>query len=243
MADRIIKDIRLYESNKQNIAGESIPSELGTILIPTSDTNYIAQRIARKLNELKCTYGEFDHVYINLTSLLKENEINVSSRNIDKRIKYIDFGINPEKVNLLSDNEKDNFTKVLIFKSLEKISNDLNLNLIKQTKKLITEFDTEIKIYFKEKETNSYKIDIHFQIKPKNSSSRAVVKYWDKKNNLKYQGFILLEFYDDIYTLIDSVIVKDNILIFNQKKSFIADLSNKRYNTPIQLKISELEKI
>src|SRR5436190_1203761 len=57
MADRILRDIRFYESEKPNIEGQSMPNELGKLFIPTKDTNYIGQRIARKLNELKFTYG------------------------------------------------------------------------------------------------------------------------------------------------------------------------------------------
>ncbi len=53
MADRILKDIRFYESEIQNIEGQSMPHELGKLFVPTNDTNAIGQRIARKLNELK----------------------------------------------------------------------------------------------------------------------------------------------------------------------------------------------
>lgn len=100
MADRILKDIRFYESQYENIDGQSMPHELGEIIFPTNDTIYIGKRIARKLNELKYTYGEFDHIYINFTKVLNEDTIVVSNRNIDKRIKYIDFGIDSAKVNL-----------------------------------------------------------------------------------------------------------------------------------------------
>lgn len=37
MADRILKDIRFYESEKQNIEGQSMPHELGKLFIPTNE--------------------------------------------------------------------------------------------------------------------------------------------------------------------------------------------------------------
>lgn len=68
MVDIILKNIRFYESENQNIEGQRMPQELDKLFTPTNDTNYIRQRIARKLNELKYSYGEFDHIYINLTN-------------------------------------------------------------------------------------------------------------------------------------------------------------------------------
>ncbi|MNK30397.1 hypothetical protein D3C87_488140 [compost metagenome] len=243
MADRILKDIRFYESENQNIEGQRMPQELGKLFIPTNDTNYIGQRIARKLNELKYSYGEFDHIYVNLTTFIEENKIIVSKRNIDKRIKYVDFGFNSEKLNSLNDNEKDNFIKSTTFKVLTYISKDENLELVEQTEKLLTEFDTEIKIHFKTKETNSFKIDIYYQIKALNGGTKAIIEYEDKKNNICRAGNHKLQFYEDIYTLVDTINLTDDKIILKPKKSFTADIVNERYKTPIELKINELTKI
>ncbi|KGQ70020.1 hypothetical protein LVJ83_06100 [Uruburuella testudinis] len=87
MANRILKDIRYYESTHQNIEGQSLPNNLGKLFVPTGDTPYIGQRIARKLNELKYSYGEFDHIYINFTTFIQAHEIIVSDRDTDSRIK------------------------------------------------------------------------------------------------------------------------------------------------------------
>lgn len=243
MAGRILKDIRFYESEKQNVEGQSISHELGKLFIPTNDTNYIGQRIARKLNELKYSYGEFDHIYINLTTFIKENEIIVSNRNHDKRIKYVDFGIDSEMLNSLEDSEKDNFIKSTTFKVLTHISQDEGLELVMQTKKLLAEFDTEIKIHFKTKETNSFRIDIYYQIKAINGGTKAIIEYKDKKNNICRTGNYKLQFYEDIYTLVDTISVTGDKIILKPKKSFTAEIANERYKTPVELKINELTKI
>jgi hypothetical protein len=243
MADRILKDIRFYESEYQNIEGQSMPNQLGRLFIPTKDTNYIGQRIARKLNELKFSYGEPDHIYINLTTFLKENEIVVSNRNLDKRIKYLDFGINSENLNSLSDIEKNNFIKSITFKALRQISNDTNLELVNQTEKLISEFDTEIKIHFKSKETSSFKIDIYYQIETANGGTKAIIEYNDKKSDFCGWTNYKLQFYEDIYTLVDTISLTENTIILKPKKSFTADIHNERYKTPITLKLTDFEKI
>ncbi len=109
MPDRILKDIRYFESDKPNISGQSTPSYFGKIFIPTKDTIFIGERIARKLNEFKFSFGEYDHIYLNFTTILKENQFQLSERNIDKTIKYIDYGLDQIKFNALNDSEKDKF--------------------------------------------------------------------------------------------------------------------------------------
>jgi len=245
MADRIIKDIRYYESNTANIDGNSMPHNLGQLFHPTTDTNYIGQRIARKLNELKFCYGEYDHLYINLTTAVTENDLAISNRNIDKRIKYIDFGLSPANYNTLSDIDKNHLIKSITFRTLKHIciSDNLNVKLIDEVELLTAKLDTEIKINYKTKETGNYKIEISYQINPLSSSTRAIVKYLDKKDNSKRRGFIPLQFYDDIYSLVDTITLKDDNLILNPKKSFMASIQNERYKTPIIFKLSELDKI
>lgn len=242
MADRIIKDIRYYESNSVD---KLYPGDLGKIFHPTKDTIYIGQRIARKLNELDFSYREVDHIYINLTTDLNENDLLISKRNVDKRIKYIDYGLLPNAYNILTDNDKNNLLKSITFRILKHISASENASLkkIEVVETLTNKVDTEIRINYKTRETSNYKIDISYQINPISASTRAIVEYVDKKTNSKSQRFIPLYFYEDIYSLIDTITLKDNILIFNPKKSFTADLSNNRYSTPIELKISDLKNI
>jgi len=241
--NRILKDIRYYESDKENIDGNSFPGNLGRLFHPTEDTNYIGQRIARKLNELDFSYGEYDHIYINLTTAVNESDLLISKRNIDKRIKYIDYGLSPKKYNALANSEKDVLLISITFSVLRYLSASqyLMLKKVEEVERMVNKLDTGIRIKYKTKETSNYRIDISYQIRPVGATTRAIVEYLNKKDNTKLEGFIPLHFYDDIYSLIDTISLKDDVLIFNPKKSFIAGVSNKRYSTPISLKLSELK--
>jgi len=242
MADRIIKDIRYYESDSVD---KLYPGYLGKLFHPTADTNYIGQRIARKLNELNFSYGEIDHIYINLTTALNENDLLISKRNIDKRIKYVDYGLLAKEYNALTDNDKNDLLKSITFRVLKYISASENLMLkrVEEVETIMNKADTEVRINYKTKETNIYKINIDYQINPISASTRAIVEYVDKKDNSKREGFIPLYVYEDIYYLIDTITFKDDVLTLSPKKSYTADLSNNRYSTPIKLKISELKNI
>ena len=237
MLERILKDIRLYESETENISGQSLPSELGVILKPTENSNFIAKRIARKLNELKYSFGEQDHIYINFTTFLNENEIRISSRDIDKRVRYVDFGISREQFNSLKDKIKDEFVERKILEILKFISNKYSQKFIEQTKLELSEYGRELKILFKTKETKSYRIDIYYQVAPFNKFSKAIIEYFDKKNEITYTKDFELKLYEDIYSLIDTIGVKNKRITLKPKKSFSAELVTKGYKTPIEIEL------
>lgn len=245
MNNRIIKEIRYYESGISNIAGNSAPDNLGRLFHPAADTNYLGKRIARKLHELNFSYGEFDHIYINLTTILPENELVVSDRNIDKSIKYIDYGLQPATYNVLDEAGKNKLLKSITFRILKHISfgDAPNLKRVEEVEDLTAKLNSEMSILYKTKETGLYKVEIRYQINPAGASTRAIVEYTDKKNNSRRQAYIPLVFYEDVYTLIDTITVKKDVLVFTPKKSYRAELNNEGYTTPIELSIPALDRL
>lgn len=237
MADRILKDIRIYESENENISGKSLPSDLGDILNPTENTNFIGQRIARKLNELKYSFGDFDHIYINLTTFIKKDAIQISNRIIDKRIKYVDFGISYKLFNSLKPNDKDEFIENIILEILKFISNTANLELVNQTALELSKYGRKIKIKYKTKKTKSYSVNIYYQIAPEDKLSNAIIEYVDNKNNLNFIKNFELKFYSDIYSLIDSISIKNNKILLKPKNSYSAKLATSHYKTPIEFEL------
>lgn len=239
MENKILKDIRYYESNWPNISGQSAPANLGKIFkLLDVDSVSIGQRIARKLNELNFISGSFDHIYINFTTLLNENEIEISNRITEKWIQYINYGLDPIKFNSISIEDKYNSIFENTIKCLNYLysNNKINLKLIEFVKNEILKYRSEIQIKYKSKITKSYSIDIFYQIKPNNCNSCFTINYTDKQGS-KFINKIDLEFFDDIYFLIDTISVKDGMIILNPKKSYKAKLYNKRYKVPICIKI------
>lgn len=238
--NRILKDIRLYESEVENKAGNPLPSVIGGVFKVDKTINFIACRIARKLNELSYSYGEFDHVYINFTSFLKENELYLSHRNIDKTIKYIDYGVNPKKFNILTIDAKKAFIQEKIFEIFRAISAKEYLALIEETEQQLSKYGSHLKIHYKTKETKSYCITIFYQINPNDNSSKGIVEYLDKKTARKSEIAFPLSFYEDIYQLIDTISVKNGEITLKPKKSFRAAMYNARYKTPLEFNITAL---
>ena len=241
--DRIIKDIRFYETKPKDFVG-NFNGIIGNVYQITEDTNSIGQRIARKLNEFEFISGEFDHIYINFIGQIEINKVIESYKTFDKRIKYFDYEIEPTKFNLLNESEKDFIVKEITFKILKRICENNNEKIEKLIKveNLITKFETEMEIAYKIKETNSYKIEISYMIEPKKKLSKVVVRFLNKKENTKNMTTKDLFFYEDIFYLIDKIDFKNNRIIFNSKKSNIGQLATKKYKTPTEIEINEMEK-
>lgn len=242
MKYRTIKDIRIYESDTQNGNGNGLPKQLGTLFLPSNETVFIAQRIARKLNEYQVSFGAFDHIYINLTTVLCEGKIEVSGRKVDERIRYVDVGLELERVKSLSDTEKDSFITETIFRVLKQLCSIENLALLEMVEKLINEWGSEITIHYKRKETIGYTIDIYYQISSASNGTQAIIEYTNRRNNTHFSVNYKLHFYEDIYFLIDTVQVINGKIIMKPKRTFIASMNNQNYRIPIELKLHGHEK-
>lgn len=243
MTDRIIRDIRFYELRPEDYSGQ-FDGTLGHVYKSTQDIKHIGQRIARKLNELNFTSGIFDHVYVYLSPTLADNEMKIQETEIDERLKSVHYGVKPSVFNSLSDSDKDIWAKETAFKVLYLLfrSDNSKTKIITDVEALINKYNKEIEIFYKAKETNTYKVDLNYQIKPHGNASRLLVTFLDKKENITRHGSINLNSHEDIYSLVDTIVVKDNTIIFNPKKSNIADvLGEKYYKTPLTLDLAELK--
>ena len=232
MDSKIIKDIRYYELKPIDYQ-ENYDGHLGNIYHDSPDTKYIGQRIARKLNEFGFISGEFDHIYINLSPILNENEINESDVFLDKRIKYFNCGVTTTVFNNLSEFEKDNKIKDITFNVLHWIykTDDLKTHLINNVKNLLDKFDKHLSIQYKTHETASYRIDLSFQIRPETDKSKLIIEYINKKENNTLQDILDILDYEDLYSLIDKVSSKNGFIVFQPKKNHHAELVAAKYNS------------
>lgn len=76
---KVISDIRIYRSMIENIDGNSLPVGFDNKLL-----HITIHRIAMKLRENRFSLGDFDHLYINMTTCPVEDKISVAKRSIDR---------------------------------------------------------------------------------------------------------------------------------------------------------------
>jgi len=248
MKERLILDIRFFESDKPNRDGTSLPSGIGCLIPFPSSIHVIGDRIARKLRENGLYIGTFDHVYINLTTAIKEKQISFSPRTMDKedsRFRYIDYGVDINHLKEMNEKEIENFVNTVSFDVLRFIvgSDTEKLFKIQHVKELVEKYGEDLKIHHKIKKTKNYSVKVLYKIAPYKKSSTGWIEYSDLKTGAVLQGcFVELEFYEDIYFLVSSIAIKDEKIIFKPRSSFKADLYNSRYDIPLSVGLDSLER-
>jgi len=160
---KIIKDIRLYRSNKENIEGNSLPSGFRNKKLQIT-----VQRIVMKLREKKFSFGEFDHLYLNFTPLLKAGKILPAKRDIDRYhswYRYYDVGVTQNVFDSLENEEVVEEVIALVKQALISyfLENENNEEKVSDSISEAIEKGEKMLIFFKEKKTSKSKAIIYLR--------------------------------------------------------------------------------
>ncbi len=241
--EKLILDIRYYESDVENIAGNSLPSGPGRLFQYPKSIHYLGARIARKLREKGFITGSFDHVYINFTTALGDGEARFSPRETEPWLKYVDYGASPLRINNMSDAEKESFVASTTFDILRLAASGHSAQsvIIDDVQHHIELSGSEIEITHKTKDTKSYTVTVTYQIRPNGRRSLGFVEYVDKKTGNTSRGkFVELNDYEDIFALVGTISVSRGVICLKPRSSFKARLYTKKYEVPIEIPIAEL---
>ncbi len=241
--ERLFLDIRYYESDGENVVGTSLPGGPGCIFSFPTSIHPLGARIARKLREYGFVAGVFDHLYVNFTTVLPEGRCRYSPRQLEGRIKYIDFGLLLEKTNRLSEAEKVSLVCRSTFAMLKCVAGErpMQLALVDRVTADIEEKGSELEIVHKIKETAAYAVTVTYQIRPNGRQSVGLIDYHDKVSGQRLKSeFIKLNHYQDVFALVGSVSVSRGVITLKPRASFRASLYTQAYQVPIKIPIAEL---
>ena len=180
----IIKDIRIYRCTVPNVAGVNPET------FANPGLNALASRICMKLRECEFSLGDFDHLYMNLSTCLDEGDIRPAAKEPDRYhpwYRYYDVGISNELYDSLEKPDCVPTVSLLIEKVLK-------------TRFSTSEFDGD-RISECVNEAVSQGEAMLMKYKEKISSQRRAVLYLRYLDNGKY--FPLLRVYD----------IEDNIIL------------------------------
>lgn len=83
---KVIRDIRLFQSQIPNIDGNSLPSAAGSTSLAVK-----LHRVVMKLREQGFSLGSFDHLYINFTTCAVPGKMAPAERRIDRQAPWYRF--------------------------------------------------------------------------------------------------------------------------------------------------------
>ena len=174
MNTKRIKDIRLFESDYENIDGTPFPPHFGTMIFIIDDK--LKSTIARvccqftlKLRETNFQFPGFDHLYINFTTKIGHGEVKKTSRSKDKYhpwFQFIDCGMNMEIFSKQEDAEKiDNLIKHISLCLKTMAIDDESKEDVDNAVKCITNFGENLEISYRKVEDKGYLINVVLKIR------------------------------------------------------------------------------
>ena len=159
---KVIKDIRIYRSKIENIPGNPLPDSFNNF-----ELCCVASRIVMKLRENGFELGDYDHLYINLTTCKVEGGIHLSARDGKPYFpwyRYYDVGISQELFDSLETH--DSIDKVI--ELLEQVLNtfatdEFNVDRIHECVSIAVTEGEKMTMVFKEKSSSKNKAVIYLR--------------------------------------------------------------------------------
>lgn len=174
----VISDIRIYRCTVENVTGVTPEG------FASKELNAVATRICMKLRENRFSMGDFDHLYINLSTRLPLGEVRPANKEPDRYhpwYRYYDVGISRSLYDSLETPDCIPIVSGLI-------------EMVLKTQFSTPEFDGD-KISACVSEAVTQGSDMLMKFKEKTSSQRRAVLYLRYLDNCKY--FPLLRVYDN----------------------------------------------
>lgn len=182
----LIKGIRVYRSNIENIDGNSLPEGFAN-----KQLDCVLQRITMKLRENGFTLGDFDHLYINLTTCSIPEGLALSKRGKDAYhpwYRYYDVEISNDLYNSLETQESIPSIIDIVEHTLQLFFSDLqNSSELIQTS--ISEAVTKgerMEMLFKSKTSSKRKAIIYLRFMD-TAQFFPLLKVYDADDNLIFQ--------------------------------------------------------
>ncbi len=167
---KLIEDIRLFESDVDNIDGNPNPTDFGQLYqYNYRDWADISTRYLFKLREIGFSMPDFTHIYLNLTPLLRDGETRLAARARDPYhpfFHYVDVGLTVDRFNALSQRDKSRLLLDAAVRVLQRhfCPSEAQRIAVEHCAAFIREQGAEAPIIYKHKENGDDCVDIVMKV-------------------------------------------------------------------------------
>lgn len=165
---KLIRDIRLFESNEPNADHYGMPYYIGKIYhYDSMDTLGVIERLVFYLRSWGFCFDGFDHLYINFTTVLPHGEIRRNFRsNIQEFswFRYVDVGCDANQFNRWELSERKAFVLKMVRGAIELMTEgDMRTLALEGFAEVIGKGES-LEILYKRKEKTPHQADIYLKI-------------------------------------------------------------------------------
>lgn len=223
---KLIRDIRLFESDEPNVDGNSVPYYIGKIYhYDHMDCLDVIQRLLFLLRHRGFCYDGFDHLYLNLTPCLPHGEIrDVNRHNIREFswLHYVDAGCDAERFISWSLSEQTDFILNAVKQaSLMKALPEMR-QLFSDTFEEVLQKGESLLLPYKRKENENYVVDISFRINDE-VDFLPLIRVTDKEGQVKAECELRAFARNDFITQISTISIGKSHVRMNPRKNYDAE--------------------
>lgn len=165
---KLIKDIRLMESNEPNENGHGTPYYIGKIYCYDHlECMEIKERVVFYLRSLGMGFADFDHLFVNFTPLIPHGEVRKNFRPEIREFswfRYVDAGCEPEWFNSWQIDEKNAFVLHIMRSALELMVEEDHRETVTAAFDYVLEQGEKLELPYKHKESENYTMDVRVRI-------------------------------------------------------------------------------
>lgn len=163
-----IRDIRLFESDRPNEDYFSIPGYIGKLIqYDSMDPLDVIDRMLFLLRSRDFGFANFDHLYLNYTSVLPHGKMQRAKRTScreDRWLRWVDIGCDPEAFNSWDHNRKRDYILSTIKDAVLFMSEPETRELAENCIREVLEKGAQLRIPYKRKQREEYTVDVLVQI-------------------------------------------------------------------------------
>jgi len=238
---KLILDIRFFECDRQAIGALS-SSGIGSIYRLPGSIDMVGARIARKLRQYGFVTGDFDHFYICFTPDLPEFGKRWYPQAVFPRVRDVDYGLKPERINALAAGDKERAVANATFDALELVCQQFPANrpIIQRVQQDLATHGDDMEIIHKVKEAVKFSITVSYKIRPLGMGIGLVTYINKATGEPRRKEFVELRHYQDIFYLVGSISLTGGVIHLIPRSSFQASLMTRDYSTPIEIPLANL---
>ena len=202
---------------------------MGTIYHIEDNIGLVAltNRFVLKLREVEFQLQDFDHIYINLSSVISDGVIQLSKRSIDKYhsfYRFIDIGLSPIKFNNYCDEKKHPLLINLASQSIQALfcENTTLKKIVQECEMDAIHLGEKGKIVYKRKSNDTLSVEILISILNTNKYVPYIKLTSDNGLNkiVKYPSILTQ---DELAFQFGSIIIKKSSAIIKPKANLLSN--------------------
>jgi hypothetical protein len=231
-----LRDIRYFESAEVPPAGAPMPRYASELFKLPKEAVALGQRVARKCEELGVSIGSADHLYVCFTPSLEEGALSFTDHAVEPWHRFVLCGLD-RGFNERSAQEQLQAVCGATFDAIAALAQAGADQLPSLQRDVVAKGDA-LRVTLRTKQTKKYRVAVEQTVLVPPSPSQVFVRVEEIGTSKVLEVQVAeVRFHDDAPALVDRLAIVDEVLVIHPRKSFRAELVQRKYEVPLRVSL------